>query len=182
MTNANLLEVSSEPKIETVQLVASSLDSEAKKLKSIPNTDTTPSSTDRKLNLESYSNILNSDQTIKSEMKFSKPQEEEEEDKEEEKPRKNMYGFQSSFVVPNTKRTKIHEDSEAKRISLVSKCEEFLQSVQQTGNENAAISEPKKKKIIKEEERKLPKKEPNKEFKDVDIGNFFFKRNDHGSD
>jgi len=84
----------------------------------------------------------------------------------DEKTKGNMFNFQSSFVVPKVKkRTKIPavDDSEANKVSLVSKCDEFLQSVKKN-----VESESKKKPIsIKEEE-----KNKNVVGCDIDIGKY----------
>jgi hypothetical protein len=89
--------------------------------------------------------IEDSVKSNKMENKFVKPETVCEKAKEE------MFGFQSSFLVPNTKRPKVTvDDAEAKKVSLVSKCEEFLQSVKK----NVGEKETRKRIPAKEEERK----------------------------
>mgnify|MGYP006965691716 CR=1 FL=1 len=89
--------------------------------------------------------IKDSFKLSKTENKLVKPESMSEKNKED------LFGFQSSFVIPNAKRAKtIAEDAEAKKVSLVSKCEEFLQSVKK----KSVQKETKKKITVKEEEKK----------------------------
>lgn len=175
LSSASQPEVAVKPKIESVPFVAPSLDTdtEPKESPSVPSiVCATAYANGERMGLGFGSgSVPSSDDAAKVEMKFVKAE-------TEEKSKEDMFSFQSSFVIPNTKRTKAQEDAEAKRVSLVSKCEEFLQSVKKTVAESTSANtavKKKKKTVVAEEEKKPVAKEPCKEsFKDMDIGKLVF--------
>lgn len=100
--------------------------------------------------------------------------------------KEDMYSFQTSFVILNPKRPKVLEEIETNQnyeniknsVSLVTKCEEFLESVKKSSIDVSSPDITKKNKMQqKEDENKCPitKDSSNKtNFNDIDIGKILY--------
>lgn len=113
---------------------------------------------------------------------------------DENKSKEDMFSFQKSFVILNPKRPKVLEELEtsqsveniSKNISLVTKCEEFLESVKKSSVDVGSTGTVKKSKILTKDDKKiLAAKEPctktvinepsnRTTLNDIDIGMNFF--------